>query len=388
MLLLFFYANRRQASHQRMDSHTAFCPNADCPATGQTGKGNIVVHSRRNQRYKCKECQKTFTATKGTPFYRLRRTTNLVVQVVTLLAHGCPPQAIVAAFGLDERTVADWQQRAAEQCQRVHEHLVEQPRDLREVQADELRVKRQGAIVWVALAMQTATRLWLGGTVSQQRDRHLITRLMERVRRCGVCAPLLLVTDGFAAYGTALLKVCRDKVARGGRGRRPLQAWAGLCYAQVIKRYAARRVVAVERRVKYGAEAQVEALRHKAHSEGVLNTAFIERLNATFRQRLTSLVRRTRALAQRTVTIERGMWLVGTLYNFCTPHESLRVRCATDDRGGWQERTPAMAAGITDHCWSVKELFWYRVPPPRWQPPKRRGRQSQAMKLKIMQWCT
>lgn len=370
-----------------MDSHAAFCPNPHCPARGHVGKGNIVVHSRRDGRYKCQECGQTFTATKGTPFYRLRHRQEVVVQVVTLLAHGCPPQAIVAAFGLDERTVADWHQRAATQCQQVHQHLVEQSRALGEVQADELRVKRQGAVVWVALAMQTATRLWLGGAVSEQRDRRLITRLMQQVRRCALRLPLLLVTDGFAAYGTAFRRVCREKIERTGRGRRRLQVWAGLCYAQVIKRYEARRVVAVERRVKYGDLEQVEGLRHRAHSEGVLNTAFIERLNATFRQRLTSLVRRTRALARRDRTIEAGMWLVGTLYNFCTAHESLRVRRAMS-RARWQERTPAMAAGITDHRWSVKELLSYRVPPPRWQPPKRRGRMSQAMKLKIMEWCT
>jgi transposase-like protein len=369
-----------------MDSHTAFCPNPDCPAKGHEGKGNIVIHSRRDQRYKCKECGRTFTATTGTPFYRLRHHQEMVVQVVTLLAWGCPPQAIVVAFDVDERTVADWQQRAAAQCRQVHEHLVHQPRALGEVQADELRVKRQGAIVWVALAMQTATRLWLGGVVSQQRDRWLITRLIQQVRRCALRLPLLLVTDGFAAYATALQRVCRDKVARRGRGRRRLQAWAGLCCAQVIKRYERRRVVAVERRVQYGDAEHIERLRPKAHAESVLNTAFIERLNATMRGRLTCLVRRTRSLARRTVTIEQGMWLVGTLYNFCTTHESVRVPGLTAT-SRWRERTPAMAAGITDHCWSVKELLWYRVAPPRWRPPKRRGRMSQAMKLTIARWC-
>ncbi len=387
MLILLFYANRRQVRRQHVDSQTAFCPNPDCPAKGHVGKGNIGVHSRKDQRYKCRECGQTFAATTGTPFYRLRHQQEVVVQVVTLLAWGCPPQAIVAAFHLDERTVADWHRRAAAQCQQVHEHLVHRPRGLGEVQADELRVKRQGAVVWVALAMQTATRLWLGGAVSEGRDRRLITRLMQQVRRCAVCLPLLLVTDGLAAYGTALQKVCRDKVERIGRGRRRLQVWAGLCYAQVIKRYERRHVTGVERRVKYGAAEQVEVLRHQAHAESVLNTAFIERLNATFRQRLTSLVRRTRALARRTATIEHGMWLVGALYNFCTTHESLRLRCESSPHR-WQERPPAMAAGLTDHWWSVKELLSYRVPPPRWQPPKRRGRVSQAMKLKIMQWCT
>jgi hypothetical protein len=86
--------------------------------------------------------------------------------VVTMLAHGCPLHAIVAALGFDERTVADWWARSGRQGQDVQEHLVEQPCDLGHVQADELRVKKQGGIVWMAMAMMVKTRLWLGGEVS------------------------------------------------------------------------------------------------------------------------------------------------------------------------------------------------------------------------------
>ena len=108
-----------------MDPRNQFCHNAECPARGQTGQGNITIHSRREQRYKCARCGKTFAATTGTALYRLHKPADLFVLVVTLLCHGCPPQAIVAAFGLDERTVARWQARAGAQCRRVHEHLVQ-----------------------------------------------------------------------------------------------------------------------------------------------------------------------------------------------------------------------------------------------------------------------
>ena len=118
---------------------------------------------------------------------------------MTLLAHGCPVQAIVA-FGFDERTIADWWTRSGRQGQAVHEYLVEQPRDLGQVQADELRVKKQGGIVWMALAMMVKTRLWLGGEVSEQRDMPLIRRLIERVRRCATHRPLLFCTDGLCSY--------------------------------------------------------------------------------------------------------------------------------------------------------------------------------------------
>ena len=79
----------------------------------------------------------------------------------------------------------------------MHEYLVEQPRDLGQVQADELRVKKQGGIVWMALAMMVKTRLWLGGEVSEQRDMALIRRLVERVKRCAARRPLLVCTDGW-----------------------------------------------------------------------------------------------------------------------------------------------------------------------------------------------
>ncbi len=110
-----------------------------------------------------------------------------------------------------------------------------------------------------------------------------------------------------------------------------------------------------------------------------VNTAYIERLNATFRERLASLTRRGRALARRTLTLQHGMYLIGTVYNFCTPHASL-----PPIRGG---TTPAMAAGITDHCWTVQELLSFHVPPSRWTPPTQRGRPSHALKRLIARWC-
>ena len=166
-----------------MDPTQAFCPNRDCPARGLSGKGNICVHAQKERRFICRQCGKTFAERIDTPFYRLRTPTETVTLVVTLLAHGCPIQAIVAAFGFDERTVADWLDRAGLHCRAVHEHLVETSRRLGQVQADELRVKMQGAIVWMAMAVMVTTRLWLGGEVSPHRDLSLIRRLMQRVRR-------------------------------------------------------------------------------------------------------------------------------------------------------------------------------------------------------------
>lgn len=114
-------------------------------------------------------------------------------------------------------------------------------------------------------------------------------------------------------------------------------------------------------------------------AEAAINTAYVERLNATFRAHLTSLVRRTRAAARRAAALEPGMWLVGARYNFCWPHDSLRYRRSVGDPSGgkWVERTPAQAAGLTDHCWSLSELLTFRVPP---APVKRQGRRPRWLR--------
>src|SRR6266581_3327341 len=115
-----------QTNTEQMNASETFCPNAACIARGKIGQGNIVIHGRKRPRYKCKTCGRTFSAKEGTMFAGLRKPTAVIVIVVTLLAYGCPLQAIVHAFELDERTVANWQKRAGKHCQQMHHALVEQ----------------------------------------------------------------------------------------------------------------------------------------------------------------------------------------------------------------------------------------------------------------------
>jgi len=370
-----------------MDPSKVFCHNPDCPARGKLGRGNIGIHSRKQQRYICRECGKTFTESKGTVFYRLRYPVVFVTQMITLLAYGCPIAAIVAAFGLDERTVASWQRRAGEHCQQVHEHLVQQPRDLGQVQADEIRVKHQGGIAWLAMAIQVATRLWLGGEVSAHRDGELITRLIQRVHRCALYRGLLFCVDGFSAYVSSIQKVFRTPIFTGKRGRPHLRAWEHVCIVQVIKQVSKKRVVGVIRRIAGGTSQQVKSLLKQTQSTLQAHVAYIERLNGTFRSRIAALVRRGRSLARQSETLHQAMYLVGTVYNFCAPHRSLRLALhLSDNRIHWVSRTPAIAAGITDHIWTVQELLSYQVPLPPWEPPKQRGRPSKHIQELIKRW--
>jgi transposase-like protein len=361
-----------------MDPQEQFCHNEGCRAYGRKAEGHIVIHSSTERRYQCKRCKKTFSETKGTALYRMHKPKELVLTVVTLLAHGCPLRAICAAFGLDERTVARWEKEAGMQGRRVHEHIVEGGRlELRQVQADELRVRVVGGVMWLAGALAVESRLWLGGVVSIRLDRDLIRALLSRVRACGLVRGVLLCTDGLAGYPKAAIHLFREPLRTGRVGRPRLILPEGVMIAQAIKRYAKRRVVGVIRRVVIGAD-EVVAARLRATQGGlqtaVINTAYIERLQATFRSRLAALVRRSRAPVRLRETLESGMFLVGTCYNFCCTHKSMRrEREGNDPPGGkWVESTPAQVAGLTDHRWSVEELLSFSVPPA--EMPKWRGR--------------
>lgn len=227
----------------------------------------------------------------------LRKPSELIVMVITLLAYGCPLQAIVHAYGLDERTVASWRQRAGNHCKHVHHALLEQEQlDLIQVQADEIRVKGRKLIAWMGLAMMVSTRLWLAGTVQLERDHSLADRLLQQVRSCAQSVRAVLVcTDGWAAYPGSIQRAFREKVkATAGRGRARFQVWPELCIATVIKHTQKKRVVEITRKMTLGTLEQASFLLHASSGGTVLNTAFIERFNGTMRERLASLTRRCR----------------------------------------------------------------------------------------------
>ena len=383
-----------------MNPREIFCPNMGCPARGQTGKGNIHGHSQKEKRWICEVCKRTFTTSKGTIFYRLRSDPTIVMYVIILLAYGCPVQAIVKAFGLDERTVRAWHARGGKHCQKVHEHFVENSQqDLQQVprqhgaqvQADEIKVKVQKGTYWMALALAVPTRLWLGGVLSRSRDLKLIQALANKLRAIALCRPLLLAVDGLSTYVSAFRSAFRSKLPRwqGQSGRCKLIAWPDIAIVQVVKRRG-KGVFTVERRIVQGGKDMVAGLIQATQKgKGMINTAYIERLNATSRQRLNSMARRTRTLARRSETLLVGMYLVGCFYNFCDFLHSLRLKLLVGSHGyRWVQRTPAIAAKLTDHQWTPVELFTFKVPPPRWKLPALHGRPSKALLQLAQQWAT
>jgi len=146
-----------------------------------------------------------------------------------------------------------------------------------------------------------------------------------------------------------------------------------LCYAQVVKSYRRRRIVGVTHRVVFGTRLAIEQV--LAACGWTINTAFVERLNLDIRQRVAAIGRRVHTLCQDEAGLRDQLTLFQVYHNFVLPHASLRqpllIPQPTNGRGSakvWRPCTPAMAAGLTDHVWTLREVLMYRVP--LWPQPQ------------------
>ncbi len=215
-----------------------------------------------------------------------------------------------------------------------------------QVQADEIRVKIQGGVVWIATAMRVFSRLFIWGEVGAERNTGLVQRVVERVQAAVVpTEPILWVTDGFGGWAQAVRKVFRDPVHTGRRGRPRLVLWPQLSFVQVVKHKTGKRLTAISRRLILGSWTAAQQLMSCSQVElGVFNTAYVERLNASLRTWLPALTRRSRTPARLQAHLRASLFWTRTVYNFCQVHTTL-------------QGTPAMAAGITDDVWSVRELL-------------------------------
>ena len=140
----------------------------------------------------------------------------------------------------------------------------------------------------------------------------------------------------------------------------------------MVKTVRRRRLVRVRHRVGCGTREAVQ--QGLAACGWQINTAFVERLNLDIRQRVAAVGRRVTTLCKGEDGVRHQLVLFQAYHNFCLPHASSRVPLAapvpTNGTGAakmWRPRTPAMAAGLTDHVWTLREVLRYRVPP--WQQP-------------------
>jgi IS1 family transposase/transposase-like protein len=311
-------------------------------AAGRQGRTDHI------QQFRCQACGAKVSARWGTALAHLKTPPGRIGEVLSALAEGLDVCAAVRVFGHGEATITRWRDRAAQQADRLHDQVL---RDLQlpHLQLDEIRtrLRPRRQVTWLWLALDPRTKLIPAlalGARTQQTAHSLIHAL--RATLAPTCVPLV-TTDGLRHYYYALTAHFGHWVSRGRRQR--WQVDPRLLHGQVQKQYRRRRVVHVRRRTVCGRGGRLRLVLRALGWSGLLQTAFVERLNLTVRQSVAALTRRTWATAQTAAGLRAQVaWWRG-YYHFVRPHLSLR----------WQGRcrTPAMAAGLTTHRWTTVEFL-------------------------------
>ena len=383
--------NRRPRT---VDTSMHFCPHLGCDYCGWPGLNNLRANGHPSggpwRQFHCTACDGYFPEHHGTIFHGKQATVELIVRVLACLAEGLGIRATARVFEVAPNTVLQWLVEAAEQLRAFSRsflcdvHVEQLQLDelyvvLRALKAGEIgedeaiqRLGRSPSWVWTAMAPESKLLLVID---VGHRTLAMAQRIVHQVAKVLApgCVPLCL-TDGLKAYATAILAHFghwRQPERRQDTGPLPKPRWMPLpelLYAQVVKSYRRRRLVDVKHRVVFGTRLAIEQV--LARCGWTINTAFVERLNLDLRQCVAAIGRRVNTLCQGEAGLRDQLALFQTYHNFVLPHASLRqpllVPEGTNGRGSakvWRPCTPAMAAGLTDHVWSLKEVLLYRVPP-------------------------
>jgi IS1 family transposase len=383
---------------RHVDTSRHCCPDADCRYGGWVGLGNLQANGHPSggpwRQLHCTACKGYFQETHGTLFHGTRVAPDLLVWAVGALVEGLGIRAVARVFEVDPNTVLQWLVEAAEQLQAFSQYFLHDVR-VTQVQLDELfallRAVKDGAVSeaealtrlsrsphWVWVAIDPVTKLLLTIDIGD-RTLAMAQRVVHQVVQVLApgCVPLFL-TDGFKEYTTALLTHCGQWVhlpRSQATGPAPKPRWMPLpqlLYAQVIKTVRRRRLVRVSHRVVFGTLGAIQQV--LAAHDWQINTAFVERVNLTIRQHVAAVGRRVTTLCKHEAGLRQQLALYHVYSNFCLPHTSLRQPLShpepTNGSGSakqWRPCAPAMAAGLTDHVWTLREVLLFRVPP--WPQP-------------------
>jgi len=370
----------RRGAPKRIDTHGFACPNHQCTYFGIT---DAHIHAlvgdgkhgqaEQIQTFRCQACRTTFSARLHTPLYRLKTPSQQVAVVLTALAEGLDASAAERVFGYRQATITTWLSRAGQHAHSFHKHFFCHLR-LPYVQLDELRTRLRCAkqVLWLWLAIDPCTKilpvLHLG--LRTQNAAHTVIHSLRRILAPD-CLPVF-TSDGLNLYFYALTAHFGHWLQVGRRGRKALrwQVATELSYGQVKKSYRRRKLARVTSVMRLGTEAALTVALQGLGFSGRLNTAFIERVNLTVRHGVAALARRTWATTQQAPHLLAHLEWWRAYYHFVRPHQALRVALAQPrERGGnlaaqrYRQRTPAMAAGRTNHRWNVREVLAYPLLP-------------------------
>jgi len=393
--IITFTRGRRRT----VDTQLPFCPAPNCSYHGWLGRGNLHANGHPGgqpwRQLQCVSCEGYFSETHGTIFHGKHASPELIVRVLACLAEGLGIRGTARVFELDPNTILSWLVEAAEQLTAFSASFLHEMH-IKQVQLDELyavlsavrdgtrseaeaieRLSRSPHWVWTAIDPETKVLLSVQvGDRTLAMAQAMLHHIAQLLAPGGV--PLFL-SDGYPHDLTAIVAHFGHWVQpprRQAHGPTPKPRWmplAELLYAQVVKTLRRRRLVAVKHHVVFGTKAAVDQV--LAACGWQINRAFVERLNLSLRQRVAAMRRRSATSCKGEDGLSQHLVLFQVYHNFVLPHASLRQALvepiATNGTGsaqGWRPCTPAMAAGLTDHVWSLKEVLLYRVPP--WLQPQ------------------
>ena len=366
------------------------CPNPECTHYRRRQQSNVsaiatyLTQSGKRRIFCCHTCATHFAETRETVFFDLRTSEEKVMMALKMLLVRVDLTGISFVLGVTEETVLVWLRRAAQQAEEIHHHLL-RALPVTQGQLDEMWnfIERKHACEtdlageslpnsedgrqWVWISFAPEFRLMIAAVVGPRTlDTAKEVVAATKARVAGIPA---FFSDGFTCYLAALIAAFHvvttfARTGQRGRPRKPRYApHPDLVYGQLVKQKQQGKLLTLSTRVVLGAE-------RLAHLGCTISTALVERVNLTLRQALAPLARKTASFGKDRERMRQRVVFFHAFYNVARPHMSLRQPLPRHERTRhgaicprWRERTPAMAAGLTEHVWTFRELLTAKVEP-------------------------
>ncbi|NJM39585.1 MAG: IS1 family transposase [Anaerolineae bacterium] len=345
-------------------------------------------NDRGEPRFRCASCRQVVEAREGTAYANIRTDLGKYELGAKLLAECMSIRAIGRVLGLDKDTVCDWVTQLGKHCAKVTAHHFRNLH-ITECQLDELWTfvyKKEAHLTpieellnlygdtWIWIAFAPVSKLvpaWVAGKRTLNEGRNLVKCLKNRLD--GTIP--FFTSDNLPHYADALLEVYGQTITppRTHKSGRPRKSYKippdDLLYAVVCKRREGSRIVEVTTQVIYGTPERIALALSDSPVSTEISTYGVERNNLTIRQQSRRMARKVNAFSKDHDYLESQLALSFAYYHFVVPHGGLRQKLSrpipTNGAGSpkvWHQRTPAMAAGLTNHIWSMDELLSFRVP--------------------------
>src|SRR5712691_11824475 len=366
------------------------CPNPECVHYNRMRQGNVsaiatyLTQSGKRRIFRCHTCEAQFSETRETAFFDLRTAEDKVMMALKMLLVRVDLTRLCFVLGVTEETVLAWLRRAAHQAEVLNRHRL-RALPVTQVQLDEMWnfIARKHACEtdaageslpasedgrqWIWISFAPEFRLMIAAIVG---PRTLDTaKEVVATPKARVAGSPVFFSDGCTCYLAALIAAFHvvmtfAPTGKRGRPRKPVcTPHPDLIYGQLVKQKQHGKLLTLSTRVVLGAA-------RLTHLGLTISTAVVERVNLTVRQALAPLGRKTSSFCKDRERLRQRVVFFQAFYNVGRPHMSLRQQLPLHERirhgaicPRWQECTPAMAAGLTDHVWTFRELLTAKCEP-------------------------